>query len=180
MCARECVPGLQFLFCLHNSCTGGDSIFVDGYAVAEQLRSESPGDFEVLATVAVPFRHSQPGFRSPLSRPGPGAGRGRQPRDAALHQVAAQPDGRRHRHHQGILRRLSNTSSVWPTPPATSSTCGCARGRWPASTTAACCTAAPPSTPPADAAGCAAAAGRVGVPPAHAGPGRADAARRAA
>ena len=27
MCAREYVPGLQFLFCLHNSCTGGDSIF---------------------------------------------------------------------------------------------------------------------------------------------------------
>ena len=55
MCPREYVPGLQFLFCLHNSCTGGDSIFVDGYAVAEQLRAESPDHFDVLATVAVPF-----------------------------------------------------------------------------------------------------------------------------
>jgi len=55
LCTREYVPGLQFLFCLHNSCSGGDSIFVDGYAVAEQLRVESPADFEVLATVAVPF-----------------------------------------------------------------------------------------------------------------------------
>ena len=55
LCTREYVPGLQFLFCLHNSCRGGDSIFVDGYAVAEQLRAESAADFVVLATVAVPF-----------------------------------------------------------------------------------------------------------------------------
>ena len=64
------MPGLQFLFYLHNSCTGGDSIFVDGYAVAEQLRSESPGDFEVLTTVAVPFgtrnRDSDHRFHAPV------------------------------------------------------------------------------------------------------------------
>ena len=34
---------------------GGDSIFVDGYAVAEQLRAASPADFAVLTTIAVPF-----------------------------------------------------------------------------------------------------------------------------
>ena len=55
LCTREYVPGLQFLFCLHNSCAGGDSVFVDGYAVAEQLRAESPADFAVLTTVTVPF-----------------------------------------------------------------------------------------------------------------------------
>lgn len=55
LCTREYVPGLQFLFCLHNSCSGGDSLFVDAYAVAEQLRVEHPQAFEVLATVAVPF-----------------------------------------------------------------------------------------------------------------------------
>ena len=55
LCTREYVPGLQFLFCLHNSCTGGDSLFVDAYAVAAQLRAESPEAFEVLAIVAVPF-----------------------------------------------------------------------------------------------------------------------------
>ena len=55
LCTREYVPGLQFLFCLHNSCSGGDSIFVDGYAVAEQLRAASPADFAVLTTIAVPF-----------------------------------------------------------------------------------------------------------------------------
>ena len=70
LCTREYVPGLQFLFCLHNSCVGGDSIFVDGYAVAAQLRSGSPGDFEVLTTVAVPFgtrnRDSDHRFHAPV------------------------------------------------------------------------------------------------------------------
>ena len=55
LCTREYLPGLQFLFCLHNSCAGGDSLFVDAYAVAKQLKAESPEAFEVLATVAVPF-----------------------------------------------------------------------------------------------------------------------------
>ena len=70
LCTREYVPGLQFLFCLHNSCTGGDSVFVDAYAVAEQLRTESPADFAVLATVAVPFgtrnRDSDHRFHAPV------------------------------------------------------------------------------------------------------------------
>ena len=55
MCTREHMPGLQFLFCMHNSCEGGDSIFVDAYAVAEQLKAESAESFNVLATVAVPY-----------------------------------------------------------------------------------------------------------------------------
>ena len=70
LCTREYVPGLQFLFCLHNSCAGGDSIFVDGYAVAEQLKAESPESFAVLATVAVPFgtrnRDSDHRFHAPV------------------------------------------------------------------------------------------------------------------
>ena len=55
MCTREHMPGLQFLFCMHNSCEGGDSIFVDAYAVAEQLKAESAESYNVLATVAVPY-----------------------------------------------------------------------------------------------------------------------------
>ena len=55
LCTREHMPGLQFLFCMHNSCEGGDSIFVDAYAVAEQLKAESAESYDVLATVAVPF-----------------------------------------------------------------------------------------------------------------------------
>jgi gamma-butyrobetaine dioxygenase len=70
LCTHEYVPGLQFLFCLHNSCAGGDSIFVDGYAVAEQLKAESPESFAVLTTVAVPFgtrnRDSDHRFHAPV------------------------------------------------------------------------------------------------------------------
>ena len=70
LCTREYVPGLQFLFCLHNSCAGGDSIFVDAFAVAEQLRTESPESFELLAAVAVPFgtrsRESDHRFFAPV------------------------------------------------------------------------------------------------------------------
>ncbi len=55
MCTREYMPGLQFLFCMHNSCEGGDSIFVDAFAVTEQLKAESAESYDVLATVAVPF-----------------------------------------------------------------------------------------------------------------------------
>ena len=65
MCTRECVPGLQFLFCLHNSCSGGDSTFVDGYAVAEQRRAESAADLEVLASVPVPVQ--APATRTPIT-----------------------------------------------------------------------------------------------------------------
>ncbi len=75
LCTREYVPGLQFLFCLHNSCEGGDSIFVDAYAVAEQLRAESPQSFEILATVAAPFgtrnRDSDHRFCAPVLELGP-------------------------------------------------------------------------------------------------------------
>jgi gamma-butyrobetaine dioxygenase len=55
LATREYMPGLQFLFCLENSVTGGESLLVDGFAVARQLREESPEFFEVLSTLPVPF-----------------------------------------------------------------------------------------------------------------------------
>ena len=55
LATREYVPGLQFLFCLENSVTGGESLLVDGFAVARQLREESPEFFDVLSTLPVPF-----------------------------------------------------------------------------------------------------------------------------
>lgn len=54
---RELQPGLQFLHCLVNEAVGGDSVFVDGFAVATALRDESPDDFHLLATTAVEFRN---------------------------------------------------------------------------------------------------------------------------
>jgi gamma-butyrobetaine hydroxylase len=53
---RDPVPGLQILHCLQASDEGGDSLFVDGFAVAESLRSREPQAFETLTRVQVPFR----------------------------------------------------------------------------------------------------------------------------
>ncbi len=53
---REMPPGIQFLHCLQFEAEGGDSLFVDGFHAAEQLRQADPGAFELLSTTAVPFR----------------------------------------------------------------------------------------------------------------------------
>ena len=54
---RELQPGVQFLHCLVNDATGGESQFVDGFAVAGALREEDPALFEILATTPVEFRN---------------------------------------------------------------------------------------------------------------------------
>ena len=48
--------GLTLQYCLANEAEGGETILVDGYRVAAQLRAEQPAAFEVLTRVAVPFR----------------------------------------------------------------------------------------------------------------------------
>jgi alpha-ketoglutarate-dependent taurine dioxygenase len=52
---REPVPGYQVLHVLVASPDGGESLFGDGFAIAEHLRSAFPDDFAVLARTAVPF-----------------------------------------------------------------------------------------------------------------------------
>lgn len=54
---RELQPGVQFLHCLVNGASGGESQFVDGFAVAEALREEDPALFEILSTTPVEFRN---------------------------------------------------------------------------------------------------------------------------
>lgn len=55
LATREYMPGLQFLFCLVNDATGGDSILADGFSIAAQLKDESNEFYEVLSTVAIPY-----------------------------------------------------------------------------------------------------------------------------
>lgn len=55
LATREYIPGMQFLFCLENEATGGESLLVDGFAAAQKLKSESAEFFEILATLPVPF-----------------------------------------------------------------------------------------------------------------------------
>ncbi len=52
---REPVPGFQVLHALIASPDGGESLFADGFAIAEHLRMASPDAFAVLTATAVPF-----------------------------------------------------------------------------------------------------------------------------
>lgn len=53
---QELPPGFQFLHCLANEADGGESLFCDGYAVAEDLRRDDPDAFEALRDISIPFR----------------------------------------------------------------------------------------------------------------------------
>jgi alpha-ketoglutarate-dependent taurine dioxygenase len=54
---REPVPGFQVLHVLAASPDGGDSLFGDGFAIAEHLRETAPEAFAVLTRTAVPFQY---------------------------------------------------------------------------------------------------------------------------
>ncbi len=49
-------PSVQALHMLENECEGGESIVVDGWELAEDLRKEKPDFFNVLQEFQVPFR----------------------------------------------------------------------------------------------------------------------------
>lgn len=52
----ELPPGLQLLHCRVNDAVGGDSLLVDGVAVARALRAADPEAYRLLTTESVPFR----------------------------------------------------------------------------------------------------------------------------
>lgn len=62
-------PGLQGFLCQVFHGTGGESILVDGVALAEQMRREAPELFRVLCEVAVPGRYIEPGVHLRAERP---------------------------------------------------------------------------------------------------------------
>ena len=49
-------PGYQFLHCLINSATGGDSSAVDAFAVADYLKKNEKDVFDILVSVPLKFR----------------------------------------------------------------------------------------------------------------------------
>jgi gamma-butyrobetaine dioxygenase len=73
--SRRGQPGFQFLHCLVHAARGGESIFVDGFRVAEILRAEDPEAFELLATEEVEYRFFNEGgdyrFRSEVLKLNP-------------------------------------------------------------------------------------------------------------
>lgn len=62
-------PGLQLFVCLERDGSGGDSVLVDGFAIAEALRHQDPKAFETLTTVSVPGHYVEPGVHLTASRP---------------------------------------------------------------------------------------------------------------
>lgn len=53
---RESSPGVQLLHCLESAAEGGESTFVDGFHIAQQLRQADPHTFDLLTRVPVPFQ----------------------------------------------------------------------------------------------------------------------------
>ncbi|WP_163559391.1 TauD/TfdA family dioxygenase [Halomonas sp. NO4] len=49
-------PAIQLLYCLENDAEGGESLFADGYQVAETLRREDPEAFRLLSETPIDFR----------------------------------------------------------------------------------------------------------------------------
>lgn len=55
---RYSPSGCSALRCISSTNTGGESIIVDGFAVAEEMRALDPNGFDLLCTFAVPYiRH---------------------------------------------------------------------------------------------------------------------------
>lgn len=52
---REYMPGLQFLWCMVNDATGGESRLSDATAITRYLRSEHPDAYAALTTIPVSF-----------------------------------------------------------------------------------------------------------------------------
>lgn len=62
-------PGLQMFCCVDRDGDGGESILVDGFAVAEKLRRERPELFATLAAVLVPAHYIETGIELRASHP---------------------------------------------------------------------------------------------------------------
>lgn len=49
-------PDIQMLHCLKNGVTGGESVFVDGFRIAEDLRAKDAAAFDLLSSQPIEFR----------------------------------------------------------------------------------------------------------------------------
>ena len=66
---REPVPGFQALHTLLAAPDGGDSLFADGFAIAEHLRQTEPEAFETISRTPVPFWYRAAGVDLYAERP---------------------------------------------------------------------------------------------------------------
>ena len=62
-------PGLQMFNCLEFEGSGGESVLVDGFAMALEMAEGNPQWYKTLATVLVPGRYIEPGVNLLAERP---------------------------------------------------------------------------------------------------------------
>jgi trimethyllysine dioxygenase len=62
-------PGLQLLHCLHFAGSGGESVLVDGFRIADELRAADPETYETLSSVEVTGHYIGDGAHLMASRP---------------------------------------------------------------------------------------------------------------
>lgn len=60
--AEEAAPGIQYLHCRANSVVGGESLYADGVAVAEDFRAVDPEGFRLLSEISIPFYCEHDGY----------------------------------------------------------------------------------------------------------------------
>lgn len=53
---QESIPGYQFLHCVKNTVTGGESVFGDGFQICSDLRKQRPDYFKLLSQIQLPWR----------------------------------------------------------------------------------------------------------------------------
>jgi len=62
-------PGLQYFLCVQPAESGGESLLVDGFAIARELVETEPEMAAALASIAVPGRYIEPGVHLRAERP---------------------------------------------------------------------------------------------------------------
>ncbi len=62
-------PGLQYFLCVQPAESGGESLVVDGFAIADELARTEPEAAATLASVSVPGRYIEPGVHLQAERP---------------------------------------------------------------------------------------------------------------
>ena len=55
-------PGLKFFHCSANTVEGGDNLYIDGFAVANDFRNSHPEDFDLLCRHRIPYVYQNEGF----------------------------------------------------------------------------------------------------------------------
>ncbi len=61
--------GLQMFNCLEFDGTGGESVLVDGFAIANEMKEQCPEHFDTLCSVSVPGQYLEPGVHLYAERP---------------------------------------------------------------------------------------------------------------